>query len=417
MQLNALKSDCNLFSRLYVACQTRDGDLDRFFSHENSTTAPSLSQGKELRHGNKSALMDCLDTENQMSTKNAPQVDAKIIDGPTIVHMLKTDIATSFQSYAEEVFAPHILTYLQNTGRVDIIWDVYIAESLKASTRLRRGTGVRRRVAPIAKLPKNWKEFLSVDENKDELFKFLSQRIVDIAAQDGKVLYTTFDDNVLCSMPLTDLSGLMPCRHEEADSRIFVHLADAVSKGYKKVSIRTVDTDVVAIAVAAVSEISVDELWIAFGTGHKFRYIAVHEIAQTLGPQKSAVLPVFHSITGCDTVSSFNGRGKKTAWEVWECFPEVTNAFREIGQTHLITEDSQLLIERFVILMYDRTSELIDINATRKDLFTRKSRALDYIPPTKAALQQHVKRASLQSQGWIRATHLDQKLPNPSDCG
>ena len=209
----------------------------------------------------------------------------------------------------------------------------------------------------------------------------------------------------------------MPCRHEVADSRIFVHLADAVSKGYKKVSIRTVDTDVVAIAVAAVSEISVDELWIAFGTGHKFRYIAVHEIAQTLGPQKSVVLPVFHSITGCDTVSSFNGRGKKTAWEVWEFFPEVTNAFREIGQTHFITEDSQLLIERFVILMSDRTSELIDINATRKDLFTRKSRALDYILPTKAALGQHVKRASLQSQGWIRATHLDQKLPNPSDCG
>ena len=38
-------------------------------------------------------------------------------------------------------------------------------------------------------------------------------------------------------------------------------------------------------------------------------------------------------------------------------------------------------------------------------------------PPTKAALEQHVKRASLQSQGWIRATHLNQKLPNPSDYG
>ena len=84
---------------------------------------------------------------------------------------------------------------------------------------------------------------------------------------------------MLCSVPLTDLSGLMPRRPEEADSRIFVHLSDAVRKGYKKVSIRTVDTDVVAIGVAAVSEISADELWIAFVTRHKFRYIAVHEIA------------------------------------------------------------------------------------------------------------------------------------------
>ena len=36
-------------------------------------------------------------------------------------------------------------------------------------------------------------------------------------------------------------------------------------------------------------------------------------------------------------------------------------------------------------------------------------------PPAKAALKKLVKRASLQSQGWIRATHFDQKLPNPSD--
>ena len=35
----------------------------------------------------------------------------------------------------------------------------------------------------------------------------------------------------------------------------------------------------------------------------------------------------------------------------------------------------------------------------------------------KAALEQHITRASLQSQGWIRATHLDHKLPNPSHCG
>ena len=34
-QLAALKSECGLFSRLYISCQTRDGDIDSFFSHEN----------------------------------------------------------------------------------------------------------------------------------------------------------------------------------------------------------------------------------------------------------------------------------------------------------------------------------------------------------------------------------------------
>ena len=31
LQVATLKSDCNLFSRLYVSCQTRSGDLDSFF--------------------------------------------------------------------------------------------------------------------------------------------------------------------------------------------------------------------------------------------------------------------------------------------------------------------------------------------------------------------------------------------------
>ena len=33
---------------------------------------------------------------------------------------------------------------------------------------------------------------------------------------------------------------------------------------------------------------------------------------------------MFHSFTGFDITSSFFGIGKKTAWNAWESFPEVT---------------------------------------------------------------------------------------------
>ena len=36
-QLNSLKCDVELFSRLYIGCQTRDGNLDEFFRHENQS--------------------------------------------------------------------------------------------------------------------------------------------------------------------------------------------------------------------------------------------------------------------------------------------------------------------------------------------------------------------------------------------
>ena len=41
-------------------------------------------------------------------------------------------------------------------------------------------------------------------------------------------------------------------------------------------------------------------------------------MAQALGPDKCRGLPAFHAFTGCDTVSSFGGRSKKTAWETWK---------------------------------------------------------------------------------------------------
>ena len=45
MQLAAVKSDSCLFSRLYIACQSRDGNLDQFFSRENQAAPTALSIG------------------------------------------------------------------------------------------------------------------------------------------------------------------------------------------------------------------------------------------------------------------------------------------------------------------------------------------------------------------------------------
>ena len=48
-QLKAARSDAALYSRLFIACQNRDGDLDEFFCHENQGAPPSLSDNGNLR--------------------------------------------------------------------------------------------------------------------------------------------------------------------------------------------------------------------------------------------------------------------------------------------------------------------------------------------------------------------------------
>jgi len=41
-----------------------------------------------------------------------------------------------------------------------------------------------------------------------------------------------------------------------------MYIPDAVNKGYKKFSLRTVDTDTVMLAISMFNEINLEELWL-----------------------------------------------------------------------------------------------------------------------------------------------------------
>ena len=136
-QISSLKSDCELFSRLFIACQTREGGLDEFFEHENQGCPPSMSQNGKLRlPGKKSDLIECIQSLSQTRTSAPSPIDAAIIDGAAAINMLKpTNTVNKFQEYADQVFIPYIRGQLQHVKRVDIKWDEYVPNSLKATTR------------------------------------------------------------------------------------------------------------------------------------------------------------------------------------------------------------------------------------------------------------------------------------------
>ena len=232
-----------------------------------------------------------------------------------------------------------------------------------------------------------------------------------------KQVLSTIQSDIVCTQS-RNVSRLTPCTHEEADTRIILHLEDAVTEGFNKISIRTVDTDVVVLAVAAAQRHGNTEIWIAFGTGKSFRFLAAHDMARVLGPDRCTALPMFHAFTGCDTVSFFGGRGKGTAWDTWRSYNDITSIFVSLANTPESVESSVTSLERFVILLYDRTSSLEDINQARKHLFAQKGRSIKNIPPTKAALVQHIKGAVYQAgYCWEQATTSSPDLPCPSEWG
>ena len=73
---------------------------------------------------------------------------------------------------------------------------------------------------------------------------------------------------------MTDLKELSPCNHEEADTRLFLHVKDALKKGFRTVMVKANDTDLLVIAVATFSqlqEIGLQEMWLAFGQGQNMK--------------------------------------------------------------------------------------------------------------------------------------------------
>ena len=82
-----------------------------------------------------------------------------------------------------------------------------------------------------------------------------------------------------------------------------------------------------------------------------------------------------------------------------------------------MSDSCMIQLERFVVLMYDRTSGCLEVNEARKQLFIQKPRTLETIPPTKAALEQHIKRASYHARCWSQASVQNPQLPSSFDWG
>ena len=98
------------------------------------------------------------------------------------------------------------------------------------------------------KLPGKWMDFLRDSKNKKELFAFITSKVAEFTFQPGKAVYITSGESVVSVG--SGNPGMLECNHEEADTRIVVHIVHALQQGMKRIEVRTVDTDVITILSA-----------------------------------------------------------------------------------------------------------------------------------------------------------------------
>ena len=176
-----------------------------------------------------------------------------------------------------------------------MVFDQYFEDSLKNAVREKRGSRIRFKVEPKVKVPKKWHDFLLVNENKVELFLFLAKEIEKHPFPEEKEVNVTMKSEVLS----INSNFKQTCSHEEADSRMFIHVMHALEEGNRTFMIQTVDTDVIVILLGKFNDVFSRypdfDVWIKFGDQKSRQHIHLKTVVNKIGLRISRGLPFFHA--------------------------------------------------------------------------------------------------------------------------
>ena len=95
------------------------------------------------------------------------------------------------------------------------------------------------------------------------------------------------------SIPPGLVNNVSPCNHEEADTRLFLHVKDVSLAGHTCALVRANDADVEIHAYKLFPHLRLHYLWLHFGTAHNPKYIAVNEVYKVKVPVSHRHCPGF----------------------------------------------------------------------------------------------------------------------------
>ena len=101
--------------------------------------------------------------------------------------MLKPGQSKTFKDYTTDVFLPCVQKRLRKVQHIDVSWDNYFNDSLKAKygKTWKRST---KRFEADTRVPNNWEAFFVVSKNKEERFSYLSGELTTIVLSEVEVV-------------------------------------------------------------------------------------------------------------------------------------------------------------------------------------------------------------------------------------
>ena len=317
-----VKSHSNMFGQLALLMQTRDIDLREVFKYPVGPYPWSLCGPMgELRKTSKASLLHLI--EKDVNTEEFVEGETvTVLDGMALVQKLRTSGKT-FGELSQDL-AEIVLALGKNSSRIDLVFDVYRDESIKNAQRTRRSTGrlLYQNLKPSQPV-KQCSNFLSSSHNKREFIKSIvsawKARSLNVSQ---KKLFVGYENHCCCfsSDGVSDIPELAS-NQEEADTRMLLHIQHEAAQSHdlKSFIVHSPDTDVFILCLSYLHSIN-RPIFFKTGVKDKSRFINMTRIKEkieilTADMEYSAddlckALLGFHAFTGCDTVSSFAGKGK-----------------------------------------------------------------------------------------------------------
>ena len=242
-----IKADRTLFGRMAIIGQSRNIDLKAVFSYPLGPFPWSLADGfSMMRKTNKATIVKAFE-KGAIFLESPPIQSATVIDGMALVQKLKV-VQMTFGQVADAVFQS-VLSCGNRSKRIDVVFDVYLDNSIKNAERCRCGVSTieYQTILPATKVTQ-WKKFLSSSANKMKLISFLGEQFKSEQYQKQlaqKELYIT--DNEKCFKLSSAGWHRVPelnSAQEEADTRLLLHARHAGLNGISNIIIHSPDTDV-----------------------------------------------------------------------------------------------------------------------------------------------------------------------------
>ena len=215
---------------------------------------------------------------------------------------------------------------------------------------------------------KTWNKFLTISSNKCEYIQFLVCQWIKVEFREKlgeRTMFVTMQDQCrkLDSISCDNVPDLC-CNHEEADTHMTLH---AMHLGGTSV-IHCDDTDVLLLLLSHSG--SLGQCYFKKGRGSKTRITELALIVKKLvkqitpGIHKQNFLrsPVdVYSLTGCDTVSAFAGKGK---WKALKLLPKnksYVTAMMELSKSWQLSGEKFNRSESFVCHLYGKKYHDVDL--------------------------------------------------------